>query len=110
MDEATLTVKEGELLKILQKHDDNKNEEWWLLERENRMLLNTNEIRGYVPSNYVELIKDRSKLREHINSNAMCKKADKTQLNCESPNQLNLTDSSFGNESQFTIEYGLAVI
>ena len=109
MDEATLTVKEGELLKILQKHDDNKNEEWWLLAREKRMLLNSNEIRGYVPSNYVELIKDRSKLGEHINSNSMCKKADKTQLS-ESPNQLNLTDSSFGNESQFTIEYGLAVI
>ena len=33
LDETTLTVIEGEKLKILQKHDDNMNDEWWLLEK-----------------------------------------------------------------------------
>jgi hypothetical protein len=32
------------------------NDEWWLLERENKISVNINENRGYVPSNYVELI------------------------------------------------------
>lgn len=91
----------------MQKHDDNKNEEWWLLERYNKASLNVNEIRGYVPSNYVELIKDNSKLKKLDREQRI--KSDKMHIS-ESRNQLNLTDSSFGNDSQFTTEYGLAVI
>ena len=63
-----MSVKEGESLKILQKHDDNQNDEWWLLERvvveipvekdvekitEEAVTAKTS---GYVPSNYIQLI------------------------------------------------------
>ena len=67
LDESTLSVIEGEYLKVIQKHDDNMNEEWWLLERlseesstndsltnENKTSLNKD--RGYVPSNYIKLL------------------------------------------------------
>ena len=58
LDETTLSVKEGENLKILQKHDDNLNEEWWLLEKvsENESPTSEPKLRGYVPSNYVQPI------------------------------------------------------
>ena len=54
-----MTVQEGENLKILQKHDDNMNEEWWLVEKayiSGQQLSQNVMIRGYVPSNYVQLI------------------------------------------------------
>ena len=111
LDEATMSVKEGELLKILQKHDDNMNDEWWFLERA-RISIDSNETRGYVPSNYVEIVKKNSQenpiVRNEPNKNTKWKSI-QSHLS-ESSNQLNLTDSSFGNESQCTIEYGLAVI
>jgi hypothetical protein len=59
IDETTMSVKEGENLKILQKHDDNFNDEWWLLEKIISEKSHQNDnimIRGYVPSNYVQLI------------------------------------------------------
>jgi len=58
LDETTLSVKEGENLKILQKHDDNLNEEWWLLEKvsDNDSATTEPKMRGYVPSNYVQPI------------------------------------------------------
>jgi hypothetical protein len=57
IDESTLTVEEGEILKILQRHDDNMNEEWWLLEKQTEdLLLISPKPRGYVPSNYVEIV------------------------------------------------------
>ena len=70
LDESTLSVIEGEYLKVVQKHDDNMNEEWWLLERlseessTNDDSLTTNDNkppsltkdRGYVPSNYIKLL------------------------------------------------------
>lgn len=54
-----MTVYEGENLKILQKHDDNMNDEWWLLEKvlvAGQQIAQNTMIRGYVPSNYVQLI------------------------------------------------------
>lgn len=59
IDETTMTVHEGENLKILQKHDDNMNDEWWLLEKilvAGQQIAQNSMIRGYVPSNYVQLI------------------------------------------------------
>lgn len=49
LDDNTLTIIEGERLKIIQMHDDNLNSEWWLVEKNE-----SNKI-GYVPSNYVRL-------------------------------------------------------
>ena len=58
IDDTTLSVAEGENLKILQMHDDNMNDEWWLVEKvvppEQLFIIPRN--RGYVPSNYVEPI------------------------------------------------------
>jgi hypothetical protein len=58
IDETTLSIDEGERLKIVQKHDDNMNQEWWLVERSqpasNNMIQKKH--RGYVPFNYVEII------------------------------------------------------
>ena len=53
-----MSVMEGENLKILQKHDDNLNEEWWLLEKvsDNDSVTTEPKMRGYVPSNYVQPI------------------------------------------------------
>ena len=64
LDESTLSVVEGEYLKVVQKHDDNMNDEWWLLERlaeessTNDSLTQTSltKDRGYVPSNYIKLL------------------------------------------------------
>ena len=93
LDESTLVVSEGEVLRIIQKHDDNKNDEWWLLERGDE------KTRGYVPSNYVELIRDKSTFA-------------KRHAETRTPHQNDALhdDSSFGNESQTTNEYGSAVI
>lgn len=64
IDETTLSIDEGERLKVVQKHDDNMNEEWWLVERfqsasnndaANKLNIITKKHRGYVPFNYVEL-------------------------------------------------------
>jgi len=69
LDDTTISVKEGENLKILQKHDDNMNEEWWLLERVVDLATEDESVevrkRGYVPSNYVQLI-----YRAEIKSNS----------------------------------------
>jgi hypothetical protein len=54
IDETTLSVSEGEKLKILQKHDDNFNHEWWLLEKVDSSKHFAH--RGYVPFNYVEIV------------------------------------------------------
>jgi len=64
IDETTLSIDEGERLKVVQKHDDNMNEEWWLVERFQSASKNdtaklniiTKKHRGYVPFNYVELV------------------------------------------------------
>jgi hypothetical protein len=66
MDESTLTVNENEILQVLQMHDDNLNNEWWLLKKTNNQHnhndISNNEIKrdvcGYVPSNYVEIINE----------------------------------------------------
>lgn len=49
--ESTLTIEEGDRFRVLQKHDDNMNSDWWLLEKLDTA---TNSI-GYVPANYVSL-------------------------------------------------------
>ena len=41
-----LTVHEGDMLQIVQKHDTDGNTEWWLA-------VNSAGQRGYIPSNYV---------------------------------------------------------
>ena len=69
LDESTLSVVEGEYLKVVQKHDDNMNDEWWLLERlteesstndslnnDNKTQTSLTKDRGYVPSNYIKLL------------------------------------------------------
>ena len=74
LDKSTLSVAEGEYLKVLQKHDDNMNEEWWLLERlppTNKLTTDSSSAssssssavavadescRGYVPANYVKYL------------------------------------------------------
>jgi len=55
IDDTTLTVNEGDNFKIIQKHDDNGNNEWWLLEKLQKQN-DESKMQGYVPSNYVELI------------------------------------------------------
>lgn len=55
LDSNTLTISEGEKLKVVQKNDDNLNSEWWLVEKENKTI-------GYVPSNYVEIINNNNNL------------------------------------------------
>lgn len=102
LDETTLTVIEGEKLKILQKHDDNMNDEWWLLEKldENGEHDPSKRPRGYVPSNYVELLADSSNNSNKSNVN-------QTSLNNE--DKLTSIESSFANTSQGT-ENGSAVI
>ena len=101
LDETTLTVIEGEKLKILQKHDDNMNDEWWLLEKldENGDHDPSNKPRGYVPSNYVELLTD--------GSNNSKSNLNQTSLNNE--DKIASIESSFANTSQAT-ENGSAVI
>ena len=73
LDETTLTITEGENLKILQKHDDNLNDEWWLVEKIIDKITDDMSpdmrIRGYVPSNYVQLIyraEIKSQISDHI--------------------------------------------
>jgi hypothetical protein len=53
LDSNTLSVNEGEKMKIVQRHDDNLNNEWWLVEKGDSKKV------GYVPSNYIELLSDR---------------------------------------------------
>lgn len=45
---------EGEKFRVIEKHDSNMNNEWWLVQRIDR----NEPIQGYVPANYVELIKN----------------------------------------------------
>ena len=44
--ELELTIEEGQLLHIAQKHDTDGNAEWWLA-------VNEAGKRGYIPANYV---------------------------------------------------------
>lgn len=43
---GTLPIKEGQALRIIQKHDQKMNADWWLVE-------NRSGGKGYVPHNYV---------------------------------------------------------
>jgi hypothetical protein len=61
LDSNTLTISEGEKLKIVQKNDDNLNSEWWLVEKEDQIV-------GYVPSNYVEAISNNLDLTSSASS------------------------------------------
>lgn len=45
-------MKEGEKFRVMEKHDSNMNNEWWLVQKIDETL------QGYVPANYVELIKN----------------------------------------------------
>ncbi|CAF0837962.1 unnamed protein product [Brachionus calyciflorus] len=54
LNESTLTISEGERFKIIDKHDSNYNNEWWFVERIDDFELGR---QGYVPANYVELVK-----------------------------------------------------
>lgn len=58
--ESTLTISEGDRFRVLQKHDDNMNSDWWLLEKlqpasTTNVLAASNLLVGYVPANYVSL-------------------------------------------------------
>lgn len=44
-----MTIKEGEVLLVLEKEDKNGCKDWWLVQ-------NSNGFKGYVPSNYVYLL------------------------------------------------------
>lgn len=109
IDDSTLSVAEGEKLRILQKHDDNMNDEWWLLEK-----ISTSASfidprpRGYVPSNYVELASDNRKssmkprestLNEHKNTDNR-----ESEIEKENDNKRETLSraSSPGNTSQLT--------
>ncbi|CAF1113081.1 unnamed protein product [Rotaria sp. Silwood1] len=49
--EGVLSIQIGERLKVLQHSDDDKNEEWWYVEK-----INDTRQRGYVPANYIQAI------------------------------------------------------
>ncbi|CAF4595348.1 unnamed protein product, partial [Rotaria sp. Silwood2] len=49
--DGVLSLQIGEQLKVLQHSDDNKNEEWWYVEK-----INDTRQRGYVPANYIQAI------------------------------------------------------
>ncbi|CAF3071587.1 unnamed protein product [Rotaria sp. Silwood2] len=49
--DGVLSLQIGEQLKVLQHSDDNKNEEWWYVEK-----INDTRQRGYVPANYIQAV------------------------------------------------------
>ncbi|CAF5215788.1 unnamed protein product, partial [Rotaria magnacalcarata] len=49
--EGVLSLHVGEQLKILKCSDDDRNEEWWYVEK-----LNDPKQRGYVPANYIQSV------------------------------------------------------
>ncbi|CAM4927698.1 unnamed protein product [Rotaria socialis] len=49
--DCVLSLRAGEQLKILKCSDDDKNEEWWYVEK-----LNDSKQRGYVPANYIQSV------------------------------------------------------
>jgi hypothetical protein len=57
IDQSTMSVNQGEKLRICQTHDDNMNQDWWFLERVVR-----SEQRGFVPASYVRLISEATTL------------------------------------------------
>ena len=74
VDSNTLSICEGEMLKILQKSDDNSNSEWWLVEKED------NKKVGYVPSNYVQLVFN-DKLTENRNDLEISSNSNDSDMN-----------------------------
>ena len=51
---GTLSIKAGEPFKVIRKHDEKNNHEWWLVEARNGNS-------GYVPFNYLGPVKNSGK-------------------------------------------------